>query len=392
MNKAEKPLLSICMMIKNEESNLKRCLDSFLPIIHERWCELIIVDTGSTDRTVQVAREYTDRIYHDEWADDFSKHRNFAISKAEGRKIMTVDADEELCQDSLYILEDIILNPRYVEPTVFVTIHNFYTRDRSQYSQMLQPRIFENDGAPIYQGMVHNRPRTKTPYLFASNVVFNHYGYLFHCNRELFRKKNDRSLPLLIRAYEANPDDLHILTHLVKTYYVAGDLDNTIHYGEEWIKKMRSVDYNEGWFAFLEVFVDLAGAYIQKGDITGAERIEREACRYSNRLMSIYFLLGNYYSGRDDERAKEYFEIGLDIARTGGSGYEQLLTSNARIVIPEILNWMAIYHFARGEYEKAGQYINEGIRLNNNRLPLRWDIFNEANAHKRLIKNIHTKP
>ena len=64
--------------------------------------------------------------------------------------------------------------------------------------------------------------------------------------------------------------------------------------------------------------------------------------------------------------------------------YEQLLVSNTKIIIPEILNWLATYEFEKKNYSKAGTYINEGIKLNNNKLPLRWDIFNEKNANKNL--------
>ena len=126
----EKPKLSIAMIVKNEEANLKRCLDSFLPIIHEKWCELVILDTGSSDRTIKVAREYTDKVYIKEFiAWNFSKARNYGIKKATGDKIMQVDADEELRHECIYPLEDIILNPKYKEPTVFVNLYNYYTRD-----------------------------------------------------------------------------------------------------------------------------------------------------------------------------------------------------------------------------------------------------------------------
>ena len=390
-----KPKLSICMICKNEEGNLQRCLDSFLPIImmkndltQEPLTELIIVDTGSTDRTIQVAKKFTDKVYEKEFIPwNFSKARNYGIKKATGDKILIIDADEELKQECLYFLEDIILNPNQKEPTVFIKLFNYYARDLKQYSEMLQPRLFVNDGNFHYEQTVHNKPIVKAPYLFAPHIIFNHYGYVFQGKKgeKLFDKKMERSLPMLQKEYKEHPDNLHNLTHLVKNYYVMRDFKNTIKYGKIWVKQMRKAKYNEGWSAFLECFVNLVGAYLELDDIKNAEKMEREACHYSSRITPIYLMLGNYWTGKDNEKAKDYYESAINIINTKGSLYEDLLVNNVKIVIPEILNWLALYEFENKHYGKAGDYINEGVRLNINRLPLRWDIFNQKNASKNLI-------
>jgi cellulose synthase/poly-beta-1,6-N-acetylglucosamine synthase-like glycosyltransferase len=78
--KVKKPTISLCMMVKNEEKFLPQCLDSVRNYVDE----IIIVDTGSTDRTVEIAEKYTDKIYFHPWEEDFSKHRNQSISYATG--------------------------------------------------------------------------------------------------------------------------------------------------------------------------------------------------------------------------------------------------------------------------------------------------------------------
>ena len=389
-----KPKLSICIIAKNEEANLKRCLDSFLPIIHEKWCELIIVDTGSTDRTIEVAKEYTDKVYKKKFIPwDFSKARNYGIKKATGDKIMIIDADEELDQKCLYPLEDIILNPNQKEPTVFIKLYNYYARDLKQYSEMMQPRIFVNDGDFCYKQAVHNKPILKAPYLFAPHIIFNHYGYVFEGEKgeKLFDNKMGRSLPMLEKEYKEHPDNLHNLTHLIKTYYVTKDFKNTIKYGKLWIKQMRKAKYNEGWSSFLEVFVNLTGAYLALDDIKNAEKIEREACHYSSRISPIYLMLGNYWTGKDNEKAKEYFEIAINICNTKGSLYEGLLVNNVKIVIPEILNWLAIHYFEKKEFKKAGEMMNEGIRLNKGRLPLKWSIWEATEKTRKNLISISSR-
>ena len=70
--------ISLCMIVKNEEKVLARCLDSLVSLVDE----MVIVDTGSTDRTREIAAGYGARVYEFDWVDDFSAARNFAFSKA----------------------------------------------------------------------------------------------------------------------------------------------------------------------------------------------------------------------------------------------------------------------------------------------------------------------
>ena len=385
--------LSVCMIVKNEEANLQRCLDSFLPILSikdddtlEPLAELIIVDTGSTDRTVNVAKKYTDSVFEKEFVPwSFSDARNYGIAKATGHWIMIVDADEELTQASLYILMDAVMNPAYEENnTIFIKLHNYY--DKKQYAEVIQSRIFKNTGEPIYQFSIHNKPRVDTPYLFLDTVVFNHYGYMFQ-KQDLFLKKKERSLPMLEAEYDKNPDDLHILTHIVKTYYSCNDHENVVEKGERWIELMRGVDYHVGWFSYLEVFVNLVGSYTMLDDAKNAERVFEESKKYTDKLIALNLILGQYYLGKkNNTRARELFEEAYLMNQQPGDPYEMLCSTNTAVIMPEILNLLAIECFTDGDYTRAGKLINEGIAMNQNRLPLRWDIFNHGEARNRIIQ------
>ena len=81
--------ISLCMIVKNEEEVLARCLDSLKGLMDE----IIIVDTGSTDNTKEIARKYTDLVYDFSWCDDFAAARNFSFSKATKDYIYAPDAD-----------------------------------------------------------------------------------------------------------------------------------------------------------------------------------------------------------------------------------------------------------------------------------------------------------
>jgi glycosyltransferase involved in cell wall biosynthesis len=84
--------ISLCMIVKNEENTLCRCLESVKDVVDE----IIIVDTGSNDRTLEIVKDYTDKIYQFEWIDDFSAARNFAFQQAKMDYVLTMDADDIL--------------------------------------------------------------------------------------------------------------------------------------------------------------------------------------------------------------------------------------------------------------------------------------------------------
>jgi glycosyltransferase involved in cell wall biosynthesis len=87
LNKAE---ISLCMIVKNEEHNIGRCLSSVKDLVDE----IIIVDTGSTDKTKEIASQYTDKVYDFEWIDDFAAARNFAFLQGTKEYLMWLDADD----------------------------------------------------------------------------------------------------------------------------------------------------------------------------------------------------------------------------------------------------------------------------------------------------------
>ena len=87
--------ISLCMIVKNEEKILERCLDSVADLVDE----IVIADTGSTDATKEIARRYTEKVYDFPWIDDFSAARNFVFSKATQEYIYSADADEVLSEE-----------------------------------------------------------------------------------------------------------------------------------------------------------------------------------------------------------------------------------------------------------------------------------------------------
>lgn len=95
--------ISLCMIVKNEEDVIGRCLKCVKDVVDE----IIIVDTGSTDSTIEIAKKYTNQIYHFDWVDDFAKARNYAFSKATKDYIMWLDADDIIFEKDLTKLKQL---------------------------------------------------------------------------------------------------------------------------------------------------------------------------------------------------------------------------------------------------------------------------------------------
>lgn len=161
--------ISLCMIVRDEEEVLARCLDSVLPAVDE----IVIVDTGSRDRTKEIAARYTDKLYDFEWCDDFSAARNYAFSKGSMDYLMWLDADDVLPQSSLQALLDL---KKSLDPQVTVVMmpYNvaFDEQGRPSFTYERE-RLIKNGAGFQWKGAVHEAiaPRGK---ILRSNVVVEH--------------------------------------------------------------------------------------------------------------------------------------------------------------------------------------------------------------------------
>lgn len=172
--------ISVCMIVKNEEQDLARCLSCLSDIADE----IIVVDTGSTDKTKEIAGEFTDKIYDFEWVSDFSKARNFAFSKATMDYIYSADADEYIDEEnrrSLLALKENILpeieivQMHYSEKGEISTVLNTESE--------LRPKLYKRLREFTWIDPVHETVRT-LPVVFDSDIVIEHHPRGLHAGRD----------------------------------------------------------------------------------------------------------------------------------------------------------------------------------------------------------------
>ena len=197
MNDNHLTTVSLCMIVKDEESCLRRCLDS----VKDEVDEIVIVDTGSGDGTVDIARSYTERIYFHPWENSFSKARNQALGYARGDWVFQMDADEELDPGSKGLLRKLLQDNS--ADAFNVGILCFMEKGRSSSFHRF-PRLFRNNGRIHYQGIVHNQV-VNYKHLIDSKILLLHHGYDLDHGSKL--KKFQRTVPLLFEQIRNDPTD-----------------------------------------------------------------------------------------------------------------------------------------------------------------------------------------
>lgn len=173
--------VSLCMIVKNEERVLKRCLDSIADLMDE----IIIVDTGSTDRTREVASRYTDKIYDFTWVGDFAAARNFAASKATKEYIYTADADEVLNDENRKRFRDL---KQVLLPEIEI-VQMYYCNLGEQnttynFEKEYRPKLYRRQREFVWIDPIHETLRLD-PVVFDSDIEIEHRPEGDHASRDL---------------------------------------------------------------------------------------------------------------------------------------------------------------------------------------------------------------
>ena len=203
--------ISVCMIVKNEEKQLRACLDSLKPIADE----IVIVDTGSTDCTKDIAREYTDLIYDFPWIDDFAAARNFAFSKATKDYIYTADADEVIDPANIRLFMQV---KQTLLPEIEIVQMHYLNlmEENTVYSSKreLRPKLYKRLRTFEWVNPIHETVRLD-PVVYDSDIEIRHLAEGNHVRRDLatFRKAIGRGMRL----------DKNLHSMYAKELFIAGD-------------------------------------------------------------------------------------------------------------------------------------------------------------------------
>lgn len=349
--------LSICMMVKDEEKNLERCIKSLQPIMEMIDSELIIVDTGSRDSSIEIAKKYTDRLYFHEWNNNFSEMRNLTISYAKGEWILIVDADEEWI--NLNCISEFLNSDKEsnFKSASFKAV-NYKDFDFEDKAYCTTLRLFRNNGIFKYDGAVHNIPIYELPTKNFEPLVIKHYGYNMK-DKELMEKKFARTATLLKSELLKDPNNIYYRFQLSVSYLQHGDIKESL---QEAIKAYNEVIiHNLNKREYLYIYYQLAVTYFKNGKFSASEIACKEGISVCDDYMDLWFcmaqsqkLLGNY-----ENASGSYFKY-IELLEN----YHNLPISNdASIGSYSMENrddayyGMAQISFEKEEYESALKYL-----------------------------------
>lgn len=340
--------ISVCIITKNEEVNIEKCLAPLMPY----GFEIVVVDTGSTDRTKEVAAKYTDKIYDFEWCDDFSAARNFSLSKASHNYVLILDSDEflvDLDLDGLYkALEE---HPKDVG---MLLRNNYYdsngkeTNFPDRVERLFHKRYY------FYEFCIHEQVtsvKTKGTIFERYDIplTVDHVGY--NNNSEAARRaKVERNNKLLFKEIEKNPNDPYFYFQIGQSYNFISDYENAYIYYKKAFELPLITD--QLWVQMM------ATAYINSMTQTGRAQ---EAVLFFEQCYDVFATSANFYNSMGvaylniNEPLKAMMEfikaVQCPVAREVGSN-TFIPYSNMGLVNEMLGNTAAAIDF----YRKCGDY------------------------------------
>lgn len=346
------------MIVKNEEKNIERALSWGKEIMWEQ----IVVDTGSTDQTEELAKKMGAEIYHFAWIDDFAAAKNYAIQQAKGDWIIFLDADEYFSQEDarklLTMLEKLersrynAVSASWIQIDGSENILEEKTGERLKWQMTVkadgsrgvslsgtQIRVFRNQPGLRYQGRIHEKLYMENGELLcldaSQELSILHTGYTASELEE--KKKVERNIALIKKELEAYPNDYKMMIYLGDSYYQQGRKTEALQWYRDaasYLPESLKEDNIQGTMLFKHLLL----LYMDNSDEKAIEEIYSESTGRFQKDADFDYLVGRYYaeSGRYKEGVY-YLERALGLLDRYGSDGISVLLSRSLIQAWEIL-------------------------------------------------------
>lgn len=292
--------LSVCIITKNEESSIEKCLQS----VNEIADEILILDSFSIDRTTAIAQKYTNKIYQSAWIDDFSYARNLCVSKAEGKWVLIIDADEVFHYDSVFL--DFL---KKAPNEAYLIFRNEKYRNKSDNKLVSYPvgilRLFKNRKGVKFQYPIHER---LDDFFLENNIPIGvlKYGFLDH---NIYETTDDKIsfkqkyyLGIIHQQLEEIPDDEWLLFQKAKTNLFL----KKIHESE---RDLRLLIANKSTNNKIKIaaLVLLSNLYKEQNDKAKCIETLKQGLKLKKCTLLYLFLGDAYYRDKSYWKALRYY-------------------------------------------------------------------------------------
>ena len=297
---SKKPGVSLCMIVKDEEANLPRCLASVKPIVDE----IIVIDTGSTDRTMDIAEFFGAKVYEFEWNGNFAEARNFSLSKAKGNWILIMDADEKISpQDYKRFRKLVAKKPSGLAAYSIIT-RNYcnmantigWIPNSGQYASeeaglgwlsSEKVRLFSNNSQVKFEGAVHEMVDSVLKRLSIEikkcSIPVHHYGRL---NADNLARKHQAYYEIGLKKLQKNGGEIGTVRELATQ---AAVLERNSEAIDLWLKFL-SMEPGEAAVAY--AYVNMVSVYIRTQEYGKAIELARKAVTLAPQMKEAQYNLG----------------------------------------------------------------------------------------------------
>jgi tetratricopeptide (TPR) repeat protein len=281
--------ISLCMIVKNEEAMLPRCLESVRHVADE----MVVVDTGSTDHTVEIAESFGARVLFYPWDGSFSNARNFAMDRAEMDWILILDADSEFEREDTDKLREMV-SGRSAATAYYCTTLSYLgeTPDPANMLSNLNICLVKNHMGYRFAGDIHEQIICRKPEAATvtaiSDVRIYHYGYLSGPN--LLREKRERNIAMIQRVLNKNPGDKFMHYCLGNEYCALEKVPDAL---ECYLKSYEDFSPDRGYGA--KLLLRIVGCYDALGKTAEELAIIEEGLRFYPQLTDLEFVRGTVW-------------------------------------------------------------------------------------------------
>ncbi|MCL2252814.1 MAG: glycosyltransferase family 2 protein [Lachnospiraceae bacterium] len=344
------PPISVCVIAKNEEANIARCLESLKPY----GFEVILVDTGSSDRTKEIALEYGAKVYDFAWVSDFSAARNFAVSKAANNWVLAIDCDEYITHINLP--EIYSLMKQYPRCVGVLEIENEMQGSGNSYTARLV-RFFSRKHFH-FTGAIHEQvmPLGKEEDIYSFDVPIKLYHTGYVGSEEQIAAKNKRNFDMLLAAVEKEPNDAYNYYQIAQSYVLGDNCEKAC----EWYSKALSFDIDPDLDYVKTMIVSYGQSLLTLGRKEEALNFVGIYDAFSH-LTDFVYLMGRIYEANNQEvKALGEFLKAITMPAGMQAGVNSFLPCYRIAVIYDNMNNMEI---ALMYYKKCGDFAPAKSRL-----------------------------
>lgn len=345
--------ISLCMIVKDEEKYLAKCLDSVREIVDE----IIVVDTGSHDNTVSIAQSFGARVLYHDWQDDFSTPRNISLEHAKSDWILILDADEVLDEQSKERIRDEGLKKEILGYLLLIQLH-------PEWTEMRGLRIFRNSSELRYRGIYHEK-------LAVSEKVVSRFVNsdlrIIHkpWSNNIFRRKITRNKTLLKKHIDQYPEDIYQILDLARICIGTENLAEaerlldrvSLLLAEMKPDNVKYIAYQAHYYQYKLQLLSQ-----QKVALTDTYSICEEALSFlpycplfNYETAVICYKLGEY------DQSIDHFQRCL--AFGDGKGFENIIIFPKDILGAKSLAGLGYSFFRKRTYKDAEKYFEQSYRL-----------------------------